>query len=94
MPGTKALTSYDDRFLVTHSMGQRQNYSDIWLGDLYTGKRYRLTGMPPGAFAVYPHFRADNWIYFQVRDHRDGARKDSIWATDAAILIERNAPVR
>ena len=59
--------------------------SNIWLADLKTGKSYRLTFMNPGQFALYPHFRADGWMYFLVRDKTN--RKDFVVASDAALQI-------
>src|SRR5690606_17371597 len=42
--------------------------ANIWMADLKSGKTYRLTFMNPGQYALYPHFRADGWLYFLVRD--------------------------
>lgn len=42
--------------------------ANIYLLELTTGVRERITNMGPGQYALYPHFRADNWMYAQVRD--------------------------
>jgi hypothetical protein len=59
--------------------------SNLYLIDLSTGKEKRITNMAPGQYALYPHFRADNWLYFVVRtsDHREYYA-----ASDAALLSE------
>ena len=40
----------------------------------------------PGQYALYPHFRADNWIYMQVRD--TNAAHEYTTASDAALILE------
>ena len=62
-----------------------KNSANIWLSDLKTGKIYRITYMSPGQFALYPHFRADGWMYFLVRDQVQ--KKDFVVATDVALQI-------
>ncbi len=42
--------------------------ANIYLTDLYTGHTKRLTKMEFGQVAAFPHFRADGWLYFLVRD--------------------------
>jgi hypothetical protein len=44
-----------------------QGASNVYLVDLTTGARTRLTNMQPGQYAHSPHFRSDGWIYFMVR---------------------------
>jgi len=58
--------------------------ADVYLIDLFTGNRMRLTNMAAGQFALFPHFRADGWIYFLVRS--DDSSPERIFATDAAVL--------
>jgi hypothetical protein len=41
--------------------------ANVYLLDLTTGVRTRLTDMGPGQYAHSPHFRSDGWIYFMVR---------------------------
>ena len=67
-----------------------QDYKDngsanLYLVDLKDGSSKRLTNMPPGEFALFPHFRSDGWIYFVVRTI---GGKEYFAATDAAILKE------
>lgn len=59
--------------------------SNLYLVDLTNGSITRLTNMPPGKFALFPHFRSDGWIYFVVRTI---GQKEYFAATDAAILRE------
>jgi hypothetical protein len=62
-----------------------RNTANIWLTNLRTGERFRITYMQPGQFALYPHFRSDGWLYFLVRDSNQ--RKDFVVATDAALRM-------
>jgi len=90
--GGKASFSFDERFLVTHSYAQQADpsltieagSSDIVLVDLASGKGYQLTHVPAGVRALYPHFRADGFIYFVVRDYRSADKREYIVGTDAA----------
>ncbi len=60
-----------------------QGASNIYLIDLLTGDKTRITRMEPGQYALYPHFRSDGWIYFEVRTF--GAT-EYVVASDAALL--------
>lgn len=83
--GEKASFSMDERFIVTHRyVDRRPTKSDIMLTDLSNGQTTQLTNMPIGTYALFPHFRADNWIYFLVKD--DHAR-EYVAASSAAIAI-------
>ena len=95
MPGQKAGFSFDERFMVTHQYVDRRQpdqaqlpagSSNIMLADLATGKIVRITTSKAGQFALYPHFRADGWLYFLVRDMR--ARTEYVVASDVARRIE------
>jgi hypothetical protein len=59
--------------------------SNLYLVDLASGDARRITNMRPGQYALYPHFRADNWIYFVVRTTD---MQEYFAASDAAILSE------
>jgi hypothetical protein len=91
--GAKAGFSFDERFVVTHSYADQADPSlaiapgsaDIVLVDLVTGTLRQLTQMPAGVRALYPHFRADGWLYFLVRDGRGAQKREYILATDAAL---------
>jgi hypothetical protein len=94
MRGNKATSSFDDRFLVTHHFtdatvdaANAGRSSNINLFDLKTKRLVQITNMPVGSFALFPHFRADGWIYFLVREHRSGVRRDYIMASDAALKL-------
>lgn len=81
MSGAKPNFSFDERFIVTHTY--RDGKADIVLIDLLSGARHDLTNMPAGAYAMFPHFRSDGWIYFLVSSGDDRY----IAASDAAIRL-------
>jgi hypothetical protein len=97
MPGNKANISFDERFLVTHHYLTREDFpsdeawapykekgaADIYMADFVTGKKWLVSRMAPGQFALFPHFRSDGWLYFLVRDAN--TKKESIVASDSAI---------
>jgi hypothetical protein len=58
--------------------------ANLYLIDLRSGERTRLTQMPAGMDAVFPNFRSDGWIYFVVKD---GTHPEYLVATDAALLL-------
>lgn len=60
--------------------------ANIYLLDLQTGRRIRVTNMQPGQYALYPHFRSDGWIYFLVRTL--GTRTEHMIASDAALMLQ------
>lgn len=63
----------------------QQGAANIYLVDLKTGDRIRITKMGPGQFALFPHFRSDGWIYFNVRT--GGQNLEYFVASDAALLV-------
>ncbi len=94
IPGGKAGFSFDERFLVTHQYVDHADpdqaslplgSSNIMMVDLKTNAKVRLTTMPAGRFALFPHFRADGWLYFLVRDMNASA--EYVLATDAALRV-------
>jgi hypothetical protein len=94
VPGAKPNISFDERFLVTHQYVDRteadqaqlpEGSSNIVLADLLTGKVMRITTVQSGQFALYPHFRADGWLYFIVRDMN--ADHEFAVASDAALRL-------
>jgi hypothetical protein len=60
--------------------------ANVYLIDLLSGKRTRLTGMQAGQFALFPHFRSDGWIYFIVRTP-EGPAGEIVVASDAALVL-------
>ena len=104
MPGNKANFSFDERFLVSHHYLTRADFgsdaewapyvgkgaSDIYLADMATGTKKRITRMAPGQFAIYPHFRSDDWLYFLVRD--GNTKKEYVAATDYVIRAVKASP--
>jgi len=58
--------------------------SNIYLLDLLTGDRQRITMMAPGQFAYFPHFRSDGWIYFIVK----AGGNETVVGSDAALRLE------
>jgi hypothetical protein len=63
----------------------RDGAANVYLVNLATGARTRLTNMQPGQYALFPHFRADGWIYFTVRTA--GERPEHIVASDALFTV-------
>lgn len=59
--------------------------SNVYLVDLLSGQRRRLTNMQPGQYAHSPHFRADGWINFMVRNA--GTSSEYVATTDAALVL-------
>jgi hypothetical protein len=72
----------DPAFAPYKSLGA----ANIYLLDLATGTKTRITNMAPGQYALYPHFRSDGWIYADVRDTTTA--HEYIVASDAALLQE------
>lgn len=60
--------------------------ANIMVLDMKTGVQTRVTNVAPGQYALFPHFRSDGWIYFQVRDHNSS--KEYVVASDAAITLQ------
>lgn len=60
--------------------------ANLYLLELATGVSTRITNMPPGQYALFPHFRSDGWIYAVVRD--TNANHEYMVASDAALQIE------
>jgi len=60
--------------------------ANLYLMDLRTGVPVRITDMGPGQYALFPHFRSDGWIYFQVRDIN--TNHEYTIAHDAALIAE------
>jgi hypothetical protein len=84
--GAKAAFSFDERFLATHVYNDVGALgANIAVVDLTTGKKVVVTKMPAGQFALYPHFRADGWLYFLVRDRNTGS--EHLAATDVAVQM-------
>ena len=94
IPGGKPQLSFDERFLAVHQYTDKNanpdhladNSSNIFLVDMLTGKTIRLTTMKAGQHALYPHWRADGWLYFLVRDGNSG--KETLVASDAALHVD------
>ncbi len=97
LQGGKATISFNERFMALHhykpdpftsSTNQerfKQSRSDVYLVDLWTGRNYQITNMNKGQYALYAHFRSDNWLYMLIRDVN--RKEDTIIATDAALRI-------
>jgi hypothetical protein len=88
--GAKANISFDERFMITHRY--ENDAANIYLVDLLTGTTMRVTNMPAGAKALFPHFRSDNWFYFLVKDSTGEEKKEYMVASDLAVLLGANAP--
>jgi hypothetical protein len=66
-----------------------QGGANLYLVDLLTGTTQRITNVKAGQYAIYPHFRADGWIYFIVRTTD---LHEYFAATDAALRVEAATP--
>lgn len=60
--------------------------ANVYLIDLKTGRKTRITHMAPGQYALFPHFRADGWIYMVVKDRVRNV--ESLIASPAALYAE------
>jgi hypothetical protein len=58
--------------------------SNIYLVNIVTGAKARITNMKPGQYALFPHWRSDGWVYFLVRDKN--TNKEYAVASDAALV--------
>ena len=92
--GGKGSFSFDERFFVTHQYvdvrnpdhaGLPDRSSNIVIVDMLTGQTVRVTTMKAREFALFPHFRADGWLMFHVRDMN--TRKEYFAASDVALRI-------
>jgi hypothetical protein len=69
------------------AMYRTRGAANVYLIDLTTGERTRITNMGPGQYALFPHFRSDGWIYYMVRGST-GVGGERVMATDAALVLE------
>lgn len=72
--------------------GMIANSSNIWIYDLYSGQKMRITRMRKGQFALYAHFRSDGWLYFLVRDMN--SKTEYVVATDVAIRFQKGTNIQ
>jgi hypothetical protein len=92
--GNKAMFSYDERFITTQHYDDANGSADVYVYDLRTQRSIRVTRSPRGVLALFPHFRADGWLYFTVRDRNaklGDNPTDYIVASDAALWLAKNA---
>ena len=104
LSGARASMSFNERFFVTHQYKptagigdhdpQRfiKSKSDVYLVDLWTGKTHQVTNMSLGQYALYPHFRNDNWMYILVQDMN--SEHNYLIATDVALRIGALEPIK
>ena len=64
---------------------RQKGVANLYLIDLVSGERTRITRMQPGQYALFPHFRSDGWIYFVVRT--PGTNGEIVVASDAALVL-------
>lgn len=83
MVGSKPAISYDEAYMVLHRYASDR--SDIYLVDLRTGAEHKITNMKAGQYALYPHWRSDNWVMFLVKDNN--SNKEYAVASDAALAL-------
>ena len=82
---------FDERFLAVHQytdpnanpQGLPAGTSNIFMTDIMTGTTFQVTNVKAGQRALYPHWRADGWLYFLLKDSASG--KESLVASDIAL---------
>jgi hypothetical protein len=82
--GSKPAISFDERWMVLHRY--ENDRADIYLVDLLSGEEHKVTNMKAGQYALFPHWRSDNWFLFLVKDGDSG--KEYAVAGDAALALE------
>lgn len=80
-PGAKSNISFDERFAVTHH--DENDTANIYLSDILTGNTIKVTEMPAGTKALFPHFISNGWFYFLIT----GPDGDRAVASNAAIKL-------
>jgi hypothetical protein len=91
LQGGKPQMSFDERFVAVHQFtdananpaGFPAGTANIFMVDLKTGTQFQVTNMKAGQKALFPHWRADGWLYFLVKDANTG--KESLVASDIAL---------
>jgi hypothetical protein len=94
LAGGKPQLSFDERFMAVHQFtdsnanpaGFPAGTANIFVVDLKTGRQHQITNVKAGQKALFPHFRADGWLYFLVKDSNTG--KESLVASDVALRQE------
>ena len=94
--GGKPQMSFDERFLAVHQYvdtnANPTEPPDRQLEHLRRRHEDRKKGtkstkMAKGQRALYPHWRADGWLYFLVRD--SNTNKETLVASDAALHADQ-----
>ena len=80
-PGAKSNISFDERWSVTHHY--EDGTANLYLTDLLTTQTWKITDMPSGERALFPHFRSDGWIMFLVQ----GDGPDRAVGINSAIVL-------
>lgn len=62
-----------------------QGAANVYLLNVLTGERTRITRMAPGQYALFPHFRSDGWLYYIVRTRSQAP--EQVVATDALFEV-------
>ena len=94
LAGGKPQMSFDERFIAVHQYtdpaanpaGLPAGTSNIFVHDLKTGKTVQVTKLGAGKRALFPHWRADGWLYFLVKD--SAANKEYLVGSDVALRAE------
>ncbi|MBX3228340.1 MAG: hypothetical protein KIT84_06790 [Labilithrix sp.] len=92
LQGGKPQLSFDERFIAVHQYvdpnanpaGLPIGTANIFVHDLKTGRQVQLTKLRAGQKALFPHWRADGWLYFLVKDNTG---KESLVASDVALRL-------
>lgn len=59
--------------------------ANVFVLDVLTGDTYRVTNMPAGVYALFPHFRSDGWLYFIVRDALGESHVERVVASNFVV---------
>jgi hypothetical protein len=106
MQGEKPTTSFDNRFVAFHHHsngtpiqddGTEAEAPNVFIYDLKTQKSVRVTNMKNGAKAYFPHFRADGWLYFLLKEPAgEGGDEENIVetvvASNIALVMKKQNP--
>jgi len=82
---TRSSSASPARTIPAFQPYREKGASNLYLVDLTTGVRTRITGMKAGQYALYPHFRSDG-LDLLPRPH-PGEQGERIVASDAALIL-------
>ncbi len=87
--GTKPGMSFDERFMAFHHY--EDGTANIYVYDLLRDEKHKVTDMPSGERALFPHFVSNGWIYF-LSAETTGQGRQHVMASDLAVQIALEDP--